>query len=109
MPPAQPLSSRGNPWCRASIPEARCSGVAEHRDQFVAQAGKPVQVLPDIDPLVERYLKRIVGINVCGKSIDAVFLLRLETSKPPVPNDQYSRMIAVNVLRIDRVVDAVVG
>jgi hypothetical protein len=66
-----------------------------------------VQVLPDIDPLVERYLERIVGIDVRRQSIDAVFLLRLETSKPPVPNDQYPGMIAVNILRIGRVVDAV--
>ena len=50
----------------------------------------------------------IKRVDVCRETVNTLLPFRLETSKPSVPDDEYPRMIAVNVLRIGRVVDTVV-
>ena len=50
----------------------------------------------------------VVGADIGGEPIDAGLPLGLEAAKQAIPDDQNSGMIPVDVLRVSRMVNAVV-
>ena len=56
---------------------------------------------------MERDPQGVEGINIRRKSVNARLHFGLETPKPAIPDDEDSRMIAIDVLRVGGVVYAV--
>src|SRR5260370_25096977 len=84
-------------------------GRVQEKPEGVGEAPGPAGLGEEVDPIGEVGPDRVPAPKRGRDPVDRLLLLALEGPEQPVPDDQRPPMVAVDVLRVPPVVDAMVG
>ena len=103
-----------NSSCDGGLVADRCvsafdgTGVAKDGDPALVPGARVAQVTPDVDPFVEGDAQRVEAVDIGSEAVHTSFLLGFKAAEHAVPDDENAGVIAVNVLRVGGVMDAMV-
>src|SRR5690606_2278311 len=85
------------------------SGLCEHVSDFVRPPGNATQVFGHVGIVTKIRPQRIPASQGLGYAVHGLLFLGLKRSEHLIPNDERTRVILINILRISSVMHAVVG
>lgn len=80
---------------------------AKCKRETVTPIGCICDVAQDVNVFVARNTEWIESLDVLGEAVNDVLIFTRECAKDAIPDDEHSTVVAVNVLRVDAVMNAV--